>query len=124
MSCDISTRACHLSLSTAELILSTTFLPISLRLNIVFSSQLHQFLPSGVIPLASNVPFTQKFPAVNLLNVLLCSEENTLVCILNKIMLVHTVRHVSGRLILMVGALQITKISSMPLISILQLSPI
>jgi len=39
-----------------------------LRLNIIFSSHLHQFLPSVVIPLASNVPFTQKLPVVNVLN--------------------------------------------------------
>ena len=38
-----------------------------LRLNIKFSSHLHQFLLSVVIPLASNVPFTQKLPIVKVL---------------------------------------------------------
>ena len=33
----------------------------------------------------------------------LCSEENTLVCILCKMMLVHTVRHISGRFILILA---------------------
>ena len=33
----------------------------------------------------------------------LCSEEHTLVCILCKMMLVHTVRHISGRFILILA---------------------
>ena len=42
-----------------------------------FSSHLHQFLLSDVIPLTSNVPFTQKFPVVNVLNFYLCVHKST-----------------------------------------------
>ena len=45
---DMFTRVCHLSLSIAKLVLSTLFLPISLRSNIIRSFHLHHFLPSGV----------------------------------------------------------------------------
>ncbi len=56
------TTVCRLSLSVAKLILSAPFLPVSLRLNIIFSSHLNQFLPCGVIPLAFNVLFAQEIP--------------------------------------------------------------
>ena len=79
--------------------LSTPFLPVSLRLNI-FSSHLHQFLPSDVMPLESHVPCMQEIPhCICTQFLLLCSEEHPLVYILSKFMLVHTVRHISGRFI-------------------------
>ena len=94
------TRVCHLSLSVAKLILSAPFLPISLRLSIIFSSH----LPFGVIPLVFNVLFAQEIPCCICTQfLLLCSEEHTLVCILSKMMLVHTLRHISWRFILILA---------------------
>ena len=78
--------------------LSTHFLPISLRVNITFASHLHQFLPNDVMPLESDVPYTQEIPHCTCTQfLLLCSQEHTLFYILSKLMLVHTVRHISER---------------------------
>jgi len=104
MARDIFKTACHPSLSIAKLILSTPFLPISLRLNIIFSFHLQQFLPSDIMPLESNVPCTQKISFCICTQFLsLCSEGNTLVSILSKLILVHIVKHISGRYILILG---------------------
>ena len=43
-----------------------------------FFSHLHQFLLSGFIRLASNVPFTQKFRIVNILGFYHCVYKSTL----------------------------------------------
>jgi len=84
--------------------LSTPFLPIYLRLNIIFFSHLYQFLPSDIMPLESNVPYTQVIPhCICTQFLLLCSEQHPLVYILNKLMLVHTIRHISGRFILILA---------------------
>lgn len=84
--------------------LSTHFLPISLRMNIIISSHLHQFLPIDVMPLESNVPCTQEIPhCVCTQFLLLCSQEHSLDYILSKLMLVHIIRHISGRFILILA---------------------
>jgi len=75
-----------------------------LRLNKIFSSHLHQFLPSVVMPLESNVPCTQEIPhSICTQFLLLFSQEHPLVYILSKLILVHTVRHISGRFILIIA---------------------
>ena len=93
--------ACHSSQCIAKLIPSTPFILISLRLNTIFSSHLYQFFPSDIMPLESNLPCTQEISFSMCTQFLsLCSEENTLVSIQTELVLIHTVRHISGRLII------------------------
>jgi len=52
----------------------------------------------------STMPLTQEIPyCIRTQFLSLCSEERTLVYILNKMMLVHTVRHISWRFILILA---------------------
>ena len=51
--------ACHSSQCIAKLIPYKPFIPISLRLNIIFSSHLHKIIPSDNMPLEFNLPCTQ-----------------------------------------------------------------